>query len=225
MASALHETLEILRAARKVSSSILVGYSDGKDSRAIMELCKRTFDRVEAFYMYSVPGLACIDEALVIAAHRYGLPPIRQYPHWALPKWIADGIYCNSALTFGEVPDWSLRDIYDCAMADTGIPLIASGAKRADSMWRRRMLATGGDYDDVIYPIVGWKKVDVLGYLMSQGISIPNSSGRSATGIDFSVPSLLWLHDTYPEDFRKVCELFPYAEAVIWRRKWHGVTA
>jgi hypothetical protein len=76
---------------------------------------------------------------------------------------------------------------------------------------------------DVVSPLSEWTKLDVLSYLKGRGLPIPDSSGRSATGIDLSTPALLWLHDNFPHDFAKLCEVFPFTEAVVWRREWYGI--
>lgn len=219
--TALKETLNLLKQAREKSSAVVVAYSGGKDSICVLDLAMRTFERVECFFMYFVPGLECVETMLDWARERYGVK-INQYPHWVLSKAIRDGVYCNNFSTVDDLEDWKLRDVYNLAKADTGIPMIMTGAKRADSLWRRRQMGTWGKSDDVVYPVAGWNKFDVLGYLKGGGLPVPDSSGKAATGIDLSMPSLLWLNDNHPRDFQKLCRVFPYAEAVVWRRKWYG---
>jgi 3'-phosphoadenosine 5'-phosphosulfate sulfotransferase (PAPS reductase)/FAD synthetase len=217
------ETLNILKKASETHDAVLVAYSGGKDSRAVLDLCLRSFKRVECFYMYILPHLRCIEEQLEWATRRFGVT-IHQYPNWLTRKFIVQGNFCNSHIRNEELPEWKLHDVYGLAMAETGIPLIATGAKRADSLWRRRMLKGWGDRADVIYPIVGWSLFDVQAYLRARDIPLPDSDGRQASGVDLSTAALLWLHDKYPDDFQRVLEVFPYAEAVVWRRKWYGVT-
>jgi len=221
---AVDDALAVLRKGRERSDAVMVAYSDGKDSRAILDMCARTFSRVEAFFMYLVPGLACVEEGLEWARRRYNLK-IHQYPHWLLSRLIRQDVYRLNFHTLDGFPEWKVADLYRAAMAESGIRLVATGAKKADSQWRKRNLASTAGYDYLLQPVREWSKTEVLAYLRSQGLPIPPSSNRSATGIDLSTPSLLWLHDTYPEDFRRVCEVFPMAEAVVWRRKWHGVEA
>lgn len=217
----LDETIAILREAAGRSDAVLVAYSDGKDSRAVLDLCVRTFKRVEAFFMYLVPGLECVETGLDWARKKYGIT-IRQYPHWLLRRFLTEGTFCNAWYKNDQLPEWKLRDVYNLAMAEARCGLVATGAKRADSRWRKWNLANVGGYTDVIYPIVGWSKLDVLSYLKAQSIAPPPSSGRSATGIDLSVPSVTWLAQTYPDDFKRLCEVFPYAEAIVWREKFYG---
>jgi 3'-phosphoadenosine 5'-phosphosulfate sulfotransferase (PAPS reductase)/FAD synthetase len=221
LGGALPETLKLLAEAREKSPAVLVGYSGGKDSLAVLDLCVRTFKRVECFHMYVIPGMRCVENMLDFARKRWGVK-IHQYPHWVLGKWFKIGAMCNSHYALESLPEWKLTDVYNLACADTGITLIAHGAKRADSLWRRRNLSVQ-NYDNVIFPVIGWNKFDITGYLTSHGIPLPPSSGRSATGIDLTTPSVLWLHDNYPDDFRMLCEVFPYAECIVYRRKFYGI--
>ena len=47
---------------------------------------------------------------------------------------------------------------------------------------------------------------------------------RSVTsGVGLDHASLCWLHDSHPEDFKKLLEWYPYAEACIWHREWYDV--
>ncbi|HZQ45959.1 MAG TPA: hypothetical protein VFC07_03025, partial [Verrucomicrobiae bacterium] len=78
-------------------------------------------------------------------------------------------------------------------------------------------------WDDVFYPIKGWNKHDVLAYLRMQNIPLPDAHQGNTSGVDLSTRSLLWLHDAYPDDFKLLCRYFPYAEAVVYRRKFYGI--
>lgn len=224
MSEIIAKTLRVLQRAASEHDSVVVAYSDGKDSRAVMDLCLRSFKRVHAFYMYFIPGMECVEPALQAAEEKFSRSaafegPIRRYPHWLLRKCLADGVYCR-ALSDDGLPQWKLHDVYATAAKDAGATLVATGAKATDSTWRRRMMGTWGK--NVLYPIGDWNKFQVLGYLRTRGIAIPASSGKSATGIDLSLPSLLWLHDTYPDDFERLCAVFPFARAVVKRREFFG---
>lgn len=73
------ETIDALRKIADQHESVIVSYSDGKDSRVVMDLCVRLFRRVEAFFMYFVPGLECEQIGIAQAERRWGVK-IRQYP-------------------------------------------------------------------------------------------------------------------------------------------------
>jgi phosphoadenosine phosphosulfate reductase len=218
----LQETAKILDdAAEKGGGSVLVSYSGGKDSLVVLDLCSRAFKRIECFLMYLVPGLEVTETMVAFAQKRWGVT-VHQVPHWLAGTLLKEGYFCFNSYRDDDLPDWKLRDVYDYVMADTGIGVIATGAKKSDGAGRRRYLANT-QYTDIIYPIKSWNKFDVLGYLKAQKIPIPASTGQSTSGIDLSPPSLKWLHRTYPNDFRRLCEVFPFAEAVIWRERWYGI--
>lgn len=61
------ETLAALKKYREQHDSVVVSYSGGKDSLCVMELCTRTFPKVEAFIMELVPGLSQSNKACEFA--------------------------------------------------------------------------------------------------------------------------------------------------------------
>lgn len=222
MTTLIASTLSELRKARSISSSCLVAYSDGKDSRAVMDMALRTFDHVEGFYMWFVPGLKFIDEGLAVAEQRYGIK-IHQFPHWSAATAMKNGVYCDPARKRDDLPEIKLADLYAYAMKVTGIPLIMTGAKKADSGWRRRFIHSTKHWERIIYPLVEWTKWDVLSYLKGRNISIPNNSaGGVAGGVALVPHELLWIYDNHPDDFWRIAEFFPYVEAVVRRREFYG---
>jgi phosphoadenosine phosphosulfate reductase len=218
----LQETMGILRSAKEKQDACLVAFSAGKDSLCVLDMCCRTFSRVEAFFMYFIPGLEVIERQLDDASRRWGIK-IHQVPHWTLSKHMSNSIYMWPSYKRDDLKPFKLRDVYNLMKARTGIEMIATGARRADSLWRRRNLANIAHYTDLMYPVVGWGKADVFAYLAMHNIPVPPSSGGEMTGIGLVTPDLLWLHDEYPDDFRKLLKIFPFAEAVVWRRTFYGV--
>lgn len=222
---AIESTLSTLREASERSDGsdgrILIAYSGGKDSLAVLDLCSRAFRRCVCFFMWTVPDLRCVEEGLAWARDRYGVE-VLQYPHWLVPQWLQGGVFCDPRPAWDRLPEWRLRDVYNAVIGDTGIPLIATGAKKRDSAWRKYNLHKTKGQGEIVYPLLEWSKLDVLAYLKAHKIPLPPSSGRAATGIDLSEPSVLWLHDTYPEDFEGLCRLYPYARAIVERRRIYG---
>lgn len=221
--SILEDTDRVLREARESANSIIVAYSGGKDSRVVMDLCVRNFTHVKAFFMEFIPNLDSVELELDEARARWGVEIVK-YPHWIARKAIAMETYTNSWYEHDTLPEWNLQDVYAIAMLDLQIGKIATGAKASDSAWRRRFMSTFKP-KDVINPIASWMKYDVISYLKAHGIPVPESSGHSATGIDLSVPSLLWLHDQHPQDFDRLLRVFPFAQAVVERRRLYGIAA
>jgi len=213
-----------LEEAAKKHDSILMGFSGGKDSLVCLDLCTRYFKRIECFHMYLVPGLRVIDERLDVARQRWPEIPIHQLPHWVVFKFIYFGVYCDLRSKYDGWFDHKvqLRDIYDWLAAQTGIKLIASGARGKDSGWRRRNLKAISAYDDVLYPIVGWNVLEVLSYLKARNLPIPRSENRKASGVDLHHQYLTWCWDEFPDDFAKIEAYFPYVRASLYKEMWHG---
>lgn len=220
----IRETLNILEAAKEKSDAVLVAYSGGKDSLCTLDLCSRVFSRVEAFHMYFLPGLDVIEQQLDYARQRWGVK-IYQYPHWTTRRYLTQGVYCFNSYKHDDLPEWKLQDVYDLACAESGIPIIATGAKRVDSLWRRRMLKTWGDTAQMLYPCIGWSLFDVQAYLRARKIELPKSAGGSkSSGVGLVTREVLHLHDHWPQDYERIKAVFPLVEAVVKRRDWYGVT-
>jgi 3'-phosphoadenosine 5'-phosphosulfate sulfotransferase (PAPS reductase)/FAD synthetase len=214
------ETLQLLKSHAAENDAVAVSYSAGKDSMAVLDLCVRSFKRVEAFYLYLVPDLECIERDLEEAAKRYGIT-VRQYPNPIVRDALKAGTYCPNHWSLDDLPPWKLRNVYDLVGVEANAKLIANGAKRADSLQRRCYVGT---LKNVLHPIAGWSQLDVLAYMKMRGLPIPRTQQRvRMSGIDLTTPNLIWLHDTYPEDFAKVEAVFPYIGAVVKRRDWYGV--
>ncbi len=217
------DTLKVLSDRARVTDSCVVAFSGGKDSLVVLDLCRKAFKRVVCFHMYFVPGLKCVERKLDYARDRWGVE-ILMYPHWALYRCLKQGAYCDEHYSKDDLPELKVLDIYSWVMADTGIRNIAIGAKKSDSQWRRKCyFSSTKHWDWALYPCQEWNKFDVLAYLKANKIPLPDSSGMAATGIDLTTPEICWLHDNHPEDFKRLLEWFPYAEAAVWRRKFYGI--
>lgn len=220
MSRPFEETRVKLDAARAKTDAILVAYSGGKESRCVVELCVSVFPKVTLFFLAPLPGLQTTKEHVVdFARARWGLE-VRIYPHPYTLDNLRNGVYSATRKGIDDVPTLGLRDAYRFAAADVGVSLIATGQRKADYLFRA---SNANNVIETVLPIIGWNKFDVMSFLKARGIPLPASSGRQTTGVDLSTPSLLWLHDEYPDDFAKLCAVFPFARAVVHRREWFGV--
>jgi 3'-phosphoadenosine 5'-phosphosulfate sulfotransferase (PAPS reductase)/FAD synthetase len=217
------ETERILREAAEKSDAVLVAFSGGKESLTVLDLCSRTFKRVEAFFMAFLPGLRCCEPMMEYAEERWGVK-VRQYLHPQTVKNLVNEIYCPPREQYRDLEKLSIQDIHEIAAQESGVRLIATGQRRADYMFRAAN-ARNAQRTETICPVVGWNKFDVMAYLKQRKIPIPDAqSGAQTTGIDLSTPRILWLHDHYPDDFARIEKLFPYVGVVPARRQFYGVT-
>lgn len=186
-----------------------------------MDMAVKTFDHVEGFFMYYVPGITFLEERIEAARQRWQIT-IHELPHWSALMAIKYGVYRHPEIGASELPSIGFANVMASMIKLTGIPIVLTGMKRADSMSRRGIMAGMAANGQVFHPLQAWNKADVVGYLASRGIPLPLSSGGITTGVDLSDRELLWLHDTYPDDFRVLLEYFPFAMATVKRREFYG---
>lgn len=199
---------------------VLVSYSGGKDSMILMDIASRCAKKVAAFHMEVVPHLPVMDARLKWAEDKWGIP-IARYPHWLRSELFIAGEYCFHKST--DVPHITINDIYAVARAESGIQFIVTGAKKGDSLWRRRTGVSKFAKDDLKAPLWDWSTRDVYGYLKSRGIEAPKGDGRNASGIDLSHECILWLYDHHRESYDIYERTFPFIGAVIKLRDWYGI--
>lgn len=217
-------TQRVLAELKAEHEKVLVAYSFGKDSLVVMDFARRVWGRknVEAFHVELVPGLPSVRAKLEETKRLWPGLVVHTVPHWLLPLYLNGGIYCDAPME--RVREYKLKDIYEGMMLRTGTNVVLTGAKDKDSLWRKRFLSQI-EHWRAAYPIRNWSKFDVLAYLKQRKLPIPeNASKKNATGVDLSTPSLLWMHDHAREDFDHLRKFFPYIEAVVRRREWHGVS-
>lgn len=214
------ETETILREASAEHDDVLVAYSGGKDSLAVIDLCSRVFRHLHAFVMVLVPGMRCVAVMIEYARERWGVD-VAEYVHPEAVIGLRNTIFCPPTDRLDE--KLTTQDVYQAAALDCGARLVATGQRRADYMFRAAN-AKKAQAIQTVCPIIGWNKFDVKAYLKAQRIPIPEGQkGHSTSGIDLSVPRLLWLYDNFPDDFDRVARVFPYVGAVVARRQFFGI--
>src|SRR5437870_4924622 len=139
---------QLLRLVRQKSASILVAFSGGKDSCAVLDLCSELgFKHIQPYYFFRVPGLDVAEAMLKRTEYRYSLRILRLpapdlsvvlqhaflQPHWAVTDKV------KRAISNADV------ELYIREM--TGIKWIASGKRMSDSLPRRGALRRCGGFD------------------------------------------------------------------------------
>jgi len=222
-----------LEKARDGEKSILVSYSGGKDSLAVMDLAVRVFGapNVKAFMMEAVPGLRYTAEIAATLQRNHGIALIL-VPHWAMLNAIGDLNFCDGRTInpkqFRVCLNAKLADIHAMSRNRSGIHTIATGYKRADSLWRRRTMSIPSAMQDICCPLADWNRRQVVEYLQNRKIPIPADMGGSKylkNGVGLETRSVCWLHDNMPDDFEKLEQVFPYVGAFIARREFYGIDA
>lgn len=212
--------------ARTPSASVLVALSGGKDSLVTLDMCCRHFPHVEAFFMYRVEGLRCELGPIEAAARRHKVP-VHYVPHWSLSTLLKYNALRLKVEGADSLRALAQQDVESFLRAKTGIDWFAYGEKCADSLVRNAKLKQFGGIDlkrKRVYPAWRFKKADVMGYLHARKISIPKMQGGGvySGGVTLDVDSLTWLRDFHPDDYARVCAVFPFAPAVLYRREKFG---
>lgn len=208
-----------VKAQAKVTDSVIVGFSGGKDSIVTLDLCMRYFDRVQPFFMYIVPGLEFQERTLQWYEDRYSTEIIR-LPHFETSNFLRYGSFREPDM---RVPIVSITDVYGYLRVRTGITWIAAGERIADSIIRRAMIKRTGSIDQKrgrFYPIAYWNKREVMSYIKHHKLKLP----RDSKDLGFSFKSLdgrelAYIEQAYPKDYERILEVYPYAGAATERFK------
>lgn len=211
-----------LKTQSRVTDSVIVGFSGGKDSIVTLDLCFRYFKRVVPFFMYLVPGLEFQEKMLRWYENKYKTEIIR-IPHFEVSEFLKYGSF---TLYDQNVDVVGITDTYEYIRQKTGIHWIAAGERCADSIVRNAMIKQSGSIDykrGRFYPIAYWKKNDVLQYIKYKKLYLSPEqkklgfSFRSLSGNELAV-----IKERYPNDYKKILRVYPFAGAAVERFEKYG---
>lgn len=222
MATHIESTIAECQRLATIHTHVAVGFSGGKDSLATLDLACRFFKHVYAYYFYFIPDLVCEEEKLMVLSRRFKMTLLRYPDPFALMQ-MRQGIYCDQREQLEEIPEMSQRDWFDIIKGDTGATLLMSGEKKSDGVFRRNKIASQKNLlSDLYRPLADWKKWEVLSYLKSRNIPIPDSGTGDNGGVSLIAKEIVHLYDHYPEDFERLKSFFPYVEVPIKQRDFFG---
>lgn len=211
-----------LKTQSRVTDSVIVGFSGGKDSIVTLDLCFRYFKRVVPFFMYLVPGLEFQEKMLRWYENKYKTEIIR-IPHFEVSEFLKYGSF---TLYDQNVDVVGITDTYEYIRQKTGIHWIAAGERCADSIVRNAMIKQSGSIDykrGRFYPIAYWKKNDVMQYIKLRRLYLSPEqkklgfSFRSLSGNELAV-----IKEHYPDDYKKILRVYPFAGAAVERFEKYG---
>lgn len=211
-----------IKTQAKVTESVIVGFSGGKDSIVTLDLCFRYFKRVVPFFMYLVPDLEFQERMLRRYEEKYNTEIIR-IPHFEVSEFLKYGSF--------TMMDWNvdvvgINDTYAYLRQKTGIHWIAAGERCADSIVRNAMIKKSGSIDyqrGRFYPLAYWKKNEVLQYIKQKKLYLSSEqrkigfSFRSLAGNELAI-----IKEMYPEDYKKILKVYPFAGAGVERFEKYG---
>lgn len=218
----LEKAKDILDKVAEQTDEIILFHSlSGKDSIAMLDLCYPRFKRVVCVFMYIVPNLSHLNRYANYIRKTYPRAEIIQTKHYALYNYEKYGFMGTEKVE--DQRQWRLRDIASYISNLIGIEWTAYGFKQTDSLQRRLMLR---GYDDnaiewnmkKVYPLSEYNNKDIMAYIRTCNLKMPEDYGDNgrSMGTDIAnVAYLKWLKLNYPDDFLKVCEVFPLCRTLI----------
>lgn len=211
-----------IKTQSKITDSVIVGFSGGKESVVVLDLCFRYFDNVQPFFMYICPDLSFQERTLEWYEKKYQTEIIR-IPHMDVSEFFHYGSFRIPDTTY---PIVSINDIYKFVRLEANMWWIAAGERIADSIVRRAMMKKSGSIDELrgrFYPISEWKKRDVINYIKYHKLYL----GEDSKKLGFSFKSL-WgkelamVKQYFPDDYKKILRLYPFAAAGVRREEEYG---
>lgn len=207
--------MDVVKTARNITDSVIVGFSGGKDSAVTLDLCFKTFSHVQPFFMYYVKGLEFQEKTLRYYEHRY------QTEIWRIPHFELSELYNSGSFRVRDsrVPIIKPLDVYNYVRKKSGIYWIAAGERIADSIVRRAMIKHSGAIDKKrgrIYPVAYWNKAQIMAYAKIN--NLPISYESRYLGYSFGSlmgKDLIKIKEKFPSDFEKIKAAFPLVEAEL----------
>ena len=211
-----------IKTMSKVTDSVIVGFSGGKDSIVTLDLCFKYFKNVRPYFLYLVPDLDFQERMLKWYENKYNTEIIR-LPHFEMSNFLKYGSF---TIYDPNVDIVGINDTYAYLRQQTGYEWIAAGERCADSIVRNAMIKQSGSIDHKrgrFYPIAYWNKNEVLQnkkykklYLSPEQRKL-GFSFRSLAGSELAV-----IQELYPNDYEKILKVFPFAGAGVERFKKYG---
>lgn len=219
MSTVLYDPIKTMS---KVTDSVLVGFSTGKESLVTLDLCCRYFKRVQPYFLYSVPDISFQERTLQWYENKYGFKVIR-LPGTNVSEFFHYGAFRRPDYTF---PIVSVNDILHYLRVETDIWWVACGERMDDSIQRRAMIKHSGTIytqGGRFYPVAAWKKKEIYDYIKFKKLYLGADSKALGHSIRMLHPDgLKFVKDNYPEDYKKVINLYPFAEASLKREEEYG---
>ena len=213
-----HSSL-VINTVKEKTDRVILFYSCGKDSIAMLDMIAPLFKEVVCVYMYFVKGLNHIDRFINYSKSKYKNVTFLEVPHWNLSRALKIGFFCQPQKNIRLL---KLRDVIDRVRAKTGINWCFIGMKQADSLNRRLMLRTYeheaiNSKSQIAYPLSLWKKNEVISYIRFHKLPTPVEYSKEAgNGLWFDLKVYLWMKENELNDLGKVLKAFPLSEKILF---------
>lgn len=205
MSTALYDPI---KTQAKLTDSVIVGFSGGKDSLVTLDLCARYFKNVAAYFLYTVPRLSFQERCLRTYEEKYNIEIIR-LPNTDVSERLKKGIFTTAD---ENVPIIRYQDIYNYLRDKTGMYWIAGGERASDSIERNAMLKKVGSTDfDMgrFYPVAYWKEKEIINYIKVH--KLPYFDMREG----FLPEQLYEIKEFFPDDWERLLRVYPFMGAAL----------
>jgi len=218
---------DLCRAVAEVCPDICLSFSIGKDSIGAWLQLRKYFRSVRPFYMYLVPDLRFVEEALRYYEEFFDCK-IVQLPHPSLYRILKNLVFqaperCHHIEAAG-LDTLSYDTCAREAMIDLGLPpktFVAHGTRCCDSIMRRTSIKRFGSLNPkrrTFMCIYDWNADRLEAELRGARLALPVDYlmfGRSFDGIDerFLRP----IKERFPADYDRILQWFPLADLELFR--------
>lgn len=204
-----------IKTMSKISDSVLVAFSGGKESVVVLDMCFRYFKHVQPFFQYAVPGLSFNEKLLTWYENKYNTEIIR-LPIETTGTMFRYGIYTIPDPTFPVVSE---TDVWNYVRHETGIWYVAGGERINDSMMRRARIKHSGTIDELqgrMFPVAMWKTQEIYDYIKHHKLFLAKEQKVLKHSLRIFHPEdLLYIQKNLPDDYDRILHMFPLAGAII----------
>lgn len=229
------ETRALLR--KEFGNKHLVAFSRGKDALGTVIAMREEGFELGLYHLEGVPGLRIVSESLAYYERVFDTKILR-LPHPGLYRQLHHMVYRpphqfriveQSAAFQGE---WEYEDVGAAARQHYGFPesaFVCTGIRAKDNLQRRTAIIVHGPIVTsrrTCHAIWDWGSVELEAALRKHSVALPDDYrlfGRTFDGI--SARYTMKLRDMgYRDDYDRIMELFPLAEADVYRyeKGWMG---
>jgi hypothetical protein len=227
---AVKESEKVIAEIAKLTDTVLLSFSGGKDAIAAWLALRPHFKRIIPYYYYLVPDLEFVEESLRYYEDFFGTRILR-YPNPNLYRMLNNEVFQPPehlpVIRAWSLPNFDYDELRDVICDDLGIPtdtFTANGVRASDSLNRRTMFKTHGPVNynrRMFYPIWDWKKAALMDCFTKAGIKMPvdyQIFGRSFDGLDFRF--VYPIRKYFPRDYARIREFFPMIEVEFKRYEY-----
>ena len=209
-----------IKTMSKITDSVLVAFSGGKESVVVLDMCFRYFDHVQPYFQYWVPGLSFNEKLLNWYENKYNTEIIR-VPVENTGAMFRYGVFTVPDPTFPVVSE---TDVWNYMRHETGIWWVAGGERINDSLMRRARIKKSSSIDvnsGRLFPVAMWKTQECYDYIKHHKLFLSKEQKELKHSLRiFHTDDLLYIKEHLPDDYEKIVHMFPLVGAVIKRAEF-----